>query len=167
MYMGTFLFGLYKFFLLDTLSWGKQDWCLLTAWMVGTGLVMDMDLIGLPFPVLIWGIFEVAKGAQVWLIPFWVNVCAPGQMIGLAKKWRIFLWLIFPIHIEWGSSRMSGDSPPMWFLTYTCRRSLGVVDSVISFFCWVKFNMYKFVRGSRVPFTTTFPLHLFRMRTYL
>ena len=45
-------------------------------------------------------------------------------MIGLAKKWRIFLWLLSPIQFEWGSSRMCGDNSPMWFLTCTRRRSL-------------------------------------------
>ena len=45
-------------------------------------------------------------------------------MIGLAKKWRSFLWLLFSIQIEWGSSRTRGDNPPMWFLTCTCRSYL-------------------------------------------
>ena len=92
--------------------------------MVEIGLVMDLDLIGLPFPVLIWGPFEVAEGAQVWLIVFSINYFAPSQIIGLAKKWRSFLWLLSLIYIEWGSSRMRGYSQPMWFLTCTRRRSL-------------------------------------------
>ena len=52
------------------MSRGRQYWCLLTAWMLEIGLVLDMDLIELPFPVLICGLFEVAEGAQVWLIVF-------------------------------------------------------------------------------------------------
>ena len=68
--------------------------------------------------------FAVAGGAQVWLIVFLLSVCAPGPMIGLAKKWRSFLWFISPIQIEWGSIRMRGDSTPMCFLTCTRRRSL-------------------------------------------
>ena len=54
--------------------------------MVEIGPVLDLDLIGLPFTVLIRGLFEVSEGAQVWLIVFWINICAPGQMMGLAKK---------------------------------------------------------------------------------
>ena len=46
---------------------------------------------------------------------FFKSVCAPSPLIGLDKKWRIFLWLLFPIHIEWGFSGMRGDSPPMCF----------------------------------------------------
>ena len=45
-------------------------------------------------------------------------------MIGLSKKWISFLWLLSPIQIEWGSSRIGGDSPPMCSLICTCRRSL-------------------------------------------
>ena len=54
--------------------------------MVGIGHVIDLALVGLPFPVFILFLFEVAEDAQVWLIIFWINICAPGQMIGLAKK---------------------------------------------------------------------------------
>ena len=32
---------------------------------------------------------------------FWINVCAPGQMIGLAKKWRSFLWFLLPTKYGW------------------------------------------------------------------
>ena len=45
-------------------------------------------------------------------------------MIGLAKKWISFLWLLYLVQIEWGSIRMRGDSSPMCFLTCNCRRSL-------------------------------------------
>ena len=37
----------------------------------------------------------------------------PGQEV---KK---FLWLLFPIQIEWGSSMMCGDNPSVWYLTST------------------------------------------------
>ena len=47
------MFGPCKILLLDPLSSGRQDWYLLTSWMVGIGIVLDLDLIGLPFPVLI------------------------------------------------------------------------------------------------------------------
>ena len=53
MELGTFLFSLCKIFLSNPLSWGKQDWCLLTAWIGGIGLVLDLVPTGLPFPVLI------------------------------------------------------------------------------------------------------------------
>ena len=43
----------------------------------------------------------------------------------------------------------------------------GVVYSVNSLFCWVKFNMYKFVHGYCVPFIITFPLYFLRIRTDL
>ena len=41
----------------------------------------------------------------------------PGQE---AKK---FLWLLSPIHIEWGSSMMHGDNTPVWYLTCTSTHS--------------------------------------------
>ena len=39
------------------------------------------------------------------------------------KKWRSFLWMILPIHIEWDSSIMPGDNPPMYYFTCTHRCS--------------------------------------------
>ena len=72
-----------------------------------------------------------------WL--FLLSFCAPGLMISLAKKWIGFLWLLSPIQIEWGSSRMRGDSPTMCFLTCTRRRSLknicqeSLTPSLVSF----------------------------------
>ena len=45
----------------------------------------------------------------------------PGQEV---KK---FLWLLFPIHIEWGSSMMCGDNPPVYSLTCTCTRSPQII----------------------------------------
>ena len=41
------------------------------------------------------------------------------------------------------------------------------MDFVISFFFWVKFNMFKFVRVSCVTLIMIFPLCLFRMQTDL
>ena len=54
--------------------------------MGGNCLALDLFLPGVPFPVLIVGLSLVFEGAQVWLIVFWLNISAPGQMIGLAKK---------------------------------------------------------------------------------
>ena len=75
-------------------------------------------------------------------------------------------------------SRLSGDPAVCVVIVHQCALWLalvgapwkylsGVMDSVIRLFCWVKFNMYKFVRGSLVPFMMTFPVYLFRMRTDL
>ena len=50
------------------------------------GLVLDLVLPGVPFPVLILGLYLVVEGEPVWLIVFWLNISAPGQMIGLVKK---------------------------------------------------------------------------------
>ena len=47
---------------------------------------MDLVLRVVPFTVLIVGLSLVVEGAQVWLIVFWLNISAPGHMIGLAKK---------------------------------------------------------------------------------
>ena len=124
MWLGTFLFGPYTFSRKDPLSWRRQDWCFLTAWLVETGLALDLVLNALPFLVLIWGPFAVAGGAQVWLIVFSWGFFEIGPMIGLSKKWISFWWLLFPIQNEWGSSRMHSGSPPMWFLICTCKCSL-------------------------------------------
>ena len=45
-------------------------------------------------------------------------------MIGLTKKWRMFLWLISPIRDAWVSSRMRDGSPLLYFLICTHKRSL-------------------------------------------
>ena len=50
------------------------------------GLVLDLVMPGVPFPVLIVGLSLVVEGSQVWLIVLWLNISAPDQMIGLAKK---------------------------------------------------------------------------------
>ena len=43
----------------------------------------------------------------------------------------------------------------------------GVVNYVISLFCWVKLSMYRSEFGSLLPFIITFPLPLLRMSTIL
>ena len=50
------------------------------------GIVMDLDLPGVPFTVLIVGLSLVVEVTQVWLVVFWLNISAPCQMIGLANK---------------------------------------------------------------------------------
>ena len=117
-------FYLYKVSRKDQLYWRRLYWCFLTVWLEGTVNAMDLGLDARIFLVWIWGPSAVAGGAQVWLIVFLWGVCEPGPMIGLDKKWRSFCWFIFPILNEWGSSRMRGGIPLMYFSICTRNRSL-------------------------------------------
>ena len=103
--LGTFLFDLYKFSRTDQNFRKRQDWCFLTVWLEGTGHDLDLGLDAWLFLVWIWGPSAVSGGAQVWLIVFSWGVCEPGPMIGLAKKWILFWWFLFP---SWMSGAPAG-----------------------------------------------------------
>ena len=51
------------------------------------------------------------------------GVCEPGPLIGLAKKWRSFWWLLSPILSDWGSNMMRGGSPLKSFSICARKRS--------------------------------------------
>ena len=74
MWLETFLFDWCTFSLSNTLSWGRQDWCLLTVRIGGIGMVLVLVLvlviIVVPFSAWIVDLSRFIEDAQVWFIAF-------------------------------------------------------------------------------------------------
>ena len=121
MWLKTVLFDQFKLSLSNPLSWGIQDWCLLTESIGGVDLVlvMVMVLFGVPFSTWIGVLSGVVEYFRGWLLVFYLIILEQGQMVSPAKKWRSFFLLNLLTRIEWVSSMIRGGNPQVGILVWT------------------------------------------------